>query len=157
MRDDKWFRPLAPRVDETGKYRSPNVCFAGVGAYLAANVLNVSQKAIASFVAPATVGLGLSLGAPTSVSMSEVGTGSGYTPQSVSMNSVAASGTLSSNAVAVSFGPFSSNQSISGIFMKDTLATAGNMLWFGPLATVRSVIPGDTLVVAIGAFTTSLT
>jgi hypothetical protein len=129
---------------------------AAVGAYLAQLVLNVSLKQTASLVSAATIGVGLSLGAPTSVSMSEVGTASGYTPQSLTMSSVGAAGTIASNANAMTFGPFSSAQSISGVVIKDTLGTAGNLLYFGLLATARTVGIGDSLVMAASALTVSL-
>lgn len=150
------FKVHGSRRDEFGEYRSPNVCDVGMGAYLAANLLNVSLKQTASFVSPATLGAGISLGAPTSVSMSEVGTGSGYTPQTLSMSSVAASGTIASNAAAMTYGPFSSAQSLSGIVVKDTLGTAGNLHYFGTLATARTVSVGDSLVIAAGALTITL-
>lgn len=135
---------------------------AAIGAYLAARLLNVSLQQTASIASPATLGLGISLGAPTSLSMSEVGTGSGYTPQSLTMSSVAASGTIASNAGACTFGPFSSVQSLSGFVVKDTLSASasngnlGNIYYFGTLATARTVSPGDSLVIAVAALTISI-
>ena len=106
---------------------------------------------------PATRAIGLSLGAPTSLSMSEIGTASGYSVQTVGTWGAAASPAGSvSNATAATFGPFSSAQSISGVFVKDTVATAGNMLVYGTLATARTVAIGDSLVIAVGALTISL-
>lgn len=130
---------------------------AGIGAYLAQLMLNVTLKNTASFVSAATLGLGISLGAPTSVSQSEVGTASGYTPQTLSMSSVGANGTIASNAAACTFGPFSTAQSLSGVVVKDTLSAAtGNIYYFGTLATARTVSAGDSLVIAAGALTISL-
>jgi hypothetical protein len=135
---------------------------AAIGAYLAQLLLNASLKQTASFVSPATLGVGLSLGAPTSVSMSEIGSLSGYTPASLTMSSVGAAGTIASNAASVTFGPFSSAQSISGVVVKDTLAlggasgNVGNLHYFGLLATARTVGVGDTLVMAAAALTISL-
>jgi hypothetical protein len=43
----------------------------------------------------------------------------------------------------MTFGPFSSAQSISGVIVKDTIATGGNLLWQGLLATARTVGVGD--------------
>ena len=74
---------------------------AAIAANLAAQWLNVALKQTASMVSPATLGLALALGAPTSVSISEIGSGSGYTPQSLTMSSVAANGTIASNAGAL--------------------------------------------------------
>lgn len=135
---------------------------AAIGAYLAQLLLNASLKQTASYVSPTTLGVGLSLGAPSSVSCSEVGTSSGYTPQSLTMNSVGAAGTIASNANAMTFGPFSSAQSLSGVIIKDTLSASasngnlGNILYFGLLATARTVGIGDSLVMAASALTVSL-
>lgn len=135
---------------------------AGIGAYLADNFLNVSLKQAASIVSPATLALGISLGAPTSVSMSEVLSASGYTPSTLTMSSVSTGGSImvASNAAAITYGPFSSAQSLSGVVVKDTLAFSGgnqgNLYYFGLLATVRTVAIGDSLVIAAGALTITL-
>lgn len=135
---------------------------AAIAANLAAQWLNVALKQTASMVSPATLGLALALGAPTSVSISEIGSGSGYTPQSLTMSSVAANGTIASNAGALTYGPFSSIQAISGVAVKDTLGLAGsagnvgNMIVFGLLATARTVSAGDSLTIAAAALTVSL-
>ena len=105
---------------------------------------------------PATNGVGLSLGAPSSLSMSEIGTASGYTVQTVGFGAAASPAGSVSNTNAMTFGPFSSAQSISGLVVKDTIATAGNMLAYGPLATARTVAIGDSLVIASAALTISL-
>jgi hypothetical protein len=105
---------------------------------------------------PTVNGIGLSLGAPTSLSMSEVGTASGYTAQTGSFAAAASPAGSVSNAGAHTFGPFSSAQAISGLIVKDTLATAGNMLAYGNLATARTVAIGDSLVIAAGALSISL-
>lgn len=135
---------------------------AAIGAYLAARLLNVSLQQTASIVSPSTLGLGISIGTPTSLSMSELGTASGYTPQSVTFNSVAASGTIASNANAMTFGPFSSSQAVSGFIIKDTLSASvsngnlGNLYYFGNLATARTPLVGDYLIVGVSALTVSL-
>jgi hypothetical protein len=135
---------------------------AAVGAYLAARLLNVSLKQTANLASPATLGFGLSLGTPTSVSMSEVGTSSGYTPQSITMSSVAASGTVASNANAMTFGPFSSAKTIFGGVIKDTLVASasngnkGNLYFFGLLNSSVVLASGDTITFAAGALTITL-
>lgn len=135
---------------------------AGIGAYLAGNALNVSLKNVASMVSPATLALGISLGAPSSVSMSEVLSASGYTPQSLTMSSVSTGGSImvASNANAMTFGPFSNAQSVSGVVIKDTAAFSGgnqgNLYYFGLLATARTVQVGDQIVVAAAALTVTL-
>ena len=135
---------------------------AGIGAYLAGQILNVSLKQAASIVSPSTLALAISLGAPTSLSMSEVLSGSGYTPQTLTMSSVSTGGSImvASNAVAVTYGPFSSAQSLSGVVITDTVAFSGgnqgDILYFGLLATARTVSIGDSLVVAAAALTVTL-
>jgi hypothetical protein len=63
-----------------------------------------------------------------------------------------------SNTAAMTFGPFSSSAAIQGLVVYDTTAfTAGNMLWYGSLLTARTVLPGDTLVVAAGSLIITLT
>jgi hypothetical protein len=57
-----------------------------------------------------------------------------------------------SNSTAATFGPFSSSAVVSGIFLADTVSSnAGNLLWFGNLATVRTPLPSDQLVVNAAA------
>jgi hypothetical protein len=132
---------------------------AGIGAYLAGNILNASLKAVASMVSPATLGLGLCAGAPTSVSQSEIGAASGYTPQTLSMSSVSTGGSImvASNMSTCSYGTFNASGPISGVVVKDTLATAaGNIYYFGTLATARTVLSGDSIIVAVGALTITL-
>jgi hypothetical protein len=68
------------------------------------------------------------------------------------------SGTVS-NASAITFGPFSSAQSISGIVVFDTVTTSvnsGNILWQGLLATARTIGIGDSLVLPTGSLLLTL-
>lgn len=130
-----------------------------------ANIAQYGSKALLDWVClgatpsrPATLGVGISLGAPTSISGSEVGTASGYTAQTVTFG---AAGTPSgsatvTNANAMTFGPFSTAQSLSGLVVKDTLATAGNLLFYGTLTMARTVAAGDSLVIAAAALTITL-
>jgi hypothetical protein len=102
---------------------------------------------------------GLATGAPTSVASSEIAVGSGYVRGTMPFGAAgtpSGSGTATNNA-AVTFGPFSSNQSISGIFVADTVSSgAGTMLYFGLLTTARTVGVGDQLVVGSAALTITL-
>lgn len=68
------------------------------------------------------------------------------------------SGTVT-NASAVTFGPFSSAQSISGILVWDTMlsANSGNLLWFGLLGAARTVAIADSLVLPTGSLLLTLT
>jgi hypothetical protein len=144
------------RIDEDGQYHSPNVADAGIGGYLSQLLLNVSLKNTASFLSPGSLGLALATGAPTSIAMSEVGTGLGYTAQALGMGSVGAAGTSASNSAAVTFGPVNTLLAMSGVVVKDTLATAGNIHFFGLLSAVRTLSSGDSLVFAAGALTISM-
>ena len=109
---------------------------------------------------PTSVFCGLSIGAPSSTSNSEVGAASGYArvPASFAGALTPASSASASNSTAMTFGPFSSSQVISGLFLIDqsVLATATNQLWFGNLTTVRTPLTGDSLVVAAGALQITL-
>lgn len=102
---------------------------------------------------------GLALGSPTSVSNSEIGTGSGYTRQVMTFGAggtPAGSGTAT-NVSNVTFGSFLTAQSISGIFINDSVSSgAGTYLYYGTLTTARTVNAGDSLVVASGALTVTL-
>lgn len=109
---------------------------------------------------PTTWAIGLSLGAPSSVSGSEISGGSGYTRQTAAtmFNTVVSGSNTMTNLSALTFGPFSSAQSISGILVWDTLLSnnAGNMLWYGTLVAPRTVSVGDTIVLASGQLSISL-
>jgi len=106
---------------------------------------------------PASRLAALSLGTPTSVSGSEVLATSGYSRQTALFGAAASPAGSASNTAAMTFGPFSSSAAIQGLVIFDTTAvTAGNMLWYGTLLTARTVLPGDTLVVAAGALIITL-
>lgn len=103
---------------------------------------------------PSSVWVGLSLGAPASNAFSEVASGSGYARQSGQFAAAAtpASSGSASNSSAATFGPFSSSAVVSGIFVSDTSALAsGNNIFFGNLATTRTPLAGDSLILAAGS------
>jgi hypothetical protein len=128
---------------------------AGVGAATELLVLNWLLTATAA-TRPTVWGVGLSLGAPTSVAGSEIATGSGMTRQTLGMGAPASPAGTISNATAMTFGP-SSGGTFSGLQVWDTLAaTAGNMLFYGTLATPRTLGAGDSLVFAVGSLVISL-
>lgn len=108
---------------------------------------------------PTAWAIGLSLGAPSSTSGSEITTGSGYARQTVVMPAAASPAGSVTNTAAATFGPFSGAASITGIQIWDTILTlnSGNMLMFGNLATARTVGVGDSLVVNSGALTAIMT
>jgi hypothetical protein len=129
---------------------------AGVSAY--------AEKAMLDWVLggatptrPAAWGVGISLGAPTSISGSEVATGSGWTRQTVTWAAAASPAGSASNVAALTFGPALTGATFTGLQVWDTAAVAaGNMLWYGNLATVRTLGVGDSLVIAAGALTITL-
>ena len=78
---------------------------------------------------PTNWGVGLSLGAPSSTSGSEVGTGSGWTRQTCPFPAASSPAGSVSNSAAMTFGPGLTAATFSGIQLWDTMAvTAGNML-----------------------------
>ena len=102
---------------------------------------------------------GLSLGAPTSISNSEIGTGSNYFRSIMTFGAAATAGGsgAATNISNVSFGTFATAQSISGVFINDSVSSAaGVYLYYGLLAAARTVSSGDSLVIASGALTVTL-
>lgn len=129
---------------------------ANISAYLSKAVLDWVNGG-ATPTRPGSRLAALSLGTPTSVSGSEVAPNSGYLRQSALFDAAASPAGSNSNTAAMTFGPFSSSNAIQGLVIYDTTAfTAGNMLWYGTLLTARTVLPGDTLVVAAGALLITL-
>lgn len=124
---------------------------AGVAAYFAAQVLNWSFK-VGTPTSPAGVAVGLALGSPTSISGSELGTGTGLSRQTLTMGAVGASVTAASNNVSMNFGSLAvaGPTVISGIQIWDQTASGGNMLFYGTLATARTLFTNDQLVIATG-------
>lgn len=131
---------------------------AAVSAYLAKAMLDWSLGGAAA-TEPAAWAVGLSLGVPSSVSGSEITTGSGYARQTLVMPAAASPAGSVTNTAAMTFGPFSGGASITGIDIWDTILTlnSGNLLYFGTLATARTVGVGDSLVIASGALTALMT
>ena len=132
-----------------------------------ANLMNAMQKSLldwmllgASPARPAGCFCGLSLSAPTSAASNEVATGSGYARQTGSFAAaITASGNVgsASNQAAMTFGPFSSSAVINGLFLADTVSSAaGTGIMFGNLSVVRTPLAGDSLVLAIGALSVTI-
>jgi hypothetical protein len=132
-----------------------------------ANVSAFAGKLMLDFVLnaqtatrPTAWGVGLSLGVPSSTSGSEIGSASigGYTRQNASFAAASTPGTCT-NATAMTFGPFSNAASITGLQIWNTTTNTvdiGSLLWYGTLTTARTVGVGDSLVVASGALTVTL-
>lgn len=130
---------------------------AAVSAYAEKLVLDWMLGGAAA-TQPTTRAIGLSLGSPTSTSGSEIATTFGYTRQTCGTFGAAASpGGSATNQTAITYS-FTTAASISGIQVWDSVlqANSGNMLWYGLLATARTVASGDSLVLASGALTIAL-
>lgn len=132
-----------------------------------ANLSTYTQKALLDWMLlgatpsrPAALFCGLALTAPTSVASNEVGTGSGYARQTASFGAaITTAGNVgsASNQAAMTFGPFSSSAVISGLFLADNGSSgAGTGLMFGNLSTVRTPLAGDSLVLAVGALSVTI-
>ena len=123
---------------------------AGISAYLQKVLLDWDLTTTAP-TKPAAWSVGLSLGVPSSVSGSEIATGSGITRQTLTMAAAASPAGSASNLNAMTFGPISAAGTVSGLQIWDTgAATAGNMLWYGTLTAARTLSPGDSLTIAAG-------
>ena len=129
---------------------------ANIGAHGAKQMLDWVLGGAAA-TQPASRLAALSLGTPTSVSGSEVNTNSGYARQTALFGAAASPAGSASNTAAMTFGPFSSSNAIQGLLIYDTISImSGNIWWYGTLLTARTVLPGDTLVVAAGALIITL-
>lgn len=109
---------------------------------------------------PTAWGVGLSQGSPTSISGSEIGVTSNYSRLTAGSFSAAGTPTSSGttmNTANITFGPLSA-ATISGLQIWDTVLSnnSGNMLYMGLLTTARTLISGDSLVIASNALTVSL-
>lgn len=127
-----------------------------------ANVSDYLEKACldwamggASPTRPTAWYVGLGTAAPNASAGSEL-TMAGYTRQTVTFGAAASPAGTVSNAATMSFGPFSTGCTLSGIQVWDASA-AGNMLWYGVLATPRTLGAGDSITFAAAAVTASLT
>lgn len=125
---------------------------AAISAYLAKQLLDYTLGG-ASATQPANRWVGLAGGTPTSVSGSELATAQGYFSRVTALFGAAASPAGSaSNTAAMTFGPFSSGQSILGLQVWDgSPIGSSNMILYGTLQTARTVGVGDSLVMNTGA------
>lgn len=99
--------------------------------------------------------VGLATGLPASNGGSELNTTFGYERKTGLFSAAASPAGSGSNTAAMTFGPFSSIINILGIHLWDG-TTASNMWLYGTLQTARTVGVGDSLVVAAGALTITL-
>jgi len=111
----------------------------------------------ATGTAPAARWAGLAWGTPTFTGGSELNTSFGYSRLTALFGAANSPAGSASNTAAMTFGPFSSIASILGIQMWDGSPVASSNMWlFGTLQTARTVGVGDSLVVAAGALTITL-
>jgi len=127
-----------------------------VSSYLSKNLLDWTTGAAAATQPPARW-VGLSDGAPTSVSASEINSAT-LASRVTALFGAAASPTQSaSNTASILFGPFSSPGVASGLIVFDgSPVGSSNMLWYGSLLTARSFMAGDALYLAAGSLSISL-
>src|SRR5215471_2415504 len=129
---------------------------ANIGAFGAKQMLDWVLGG-ATATQPASRLAALSLGTPTSVSGSEVGSNSGYARQTSLFGAAASPAGSASNTASMLFGPFSSSNAIQGVLIYDTISiNSGNIWWYGTLQTARTVLPNDTLVFAAGGLIATL-
>ena len=129
---------------------------ANISAYAAKAMLDWVDGG-ATPTQPSARYVNLSLGSPTSVSGSEITTGSGCSRQTAAFAAAASPAGSASNSAAMTFGPFSSTCSVSGVNIWDTnIALTGNLLWYGLLANPRTLTIGDSVVLPIGGLVTTL-
>lgn len=105
--------------------------------------------------APAGHYVNLSLGSPTAATASEFPAGSGVTRQTVTYAEAASPDGSASSLNAMTFGPFSASCVVSGLSIHDA-ASAGNYLWWGMLASARTMDAGDWLVINAGALVNTM-
>ncbi len=114
----------------------------------------------AAVTQPPRVMVGLAVGTPGSNNnaASEMGTLTGYLRQTASFGAAASPTGSASNNTNNTFGPFSSVGSVLGIHLWDgSGANSSSMLFYGTLQTARTFGIGDSLVVAAGALTVTMT
>ncbi len=126
---------------------------ANISTPFARSHLDWAYNPASTPVRPAAWGIGLSDGAPTSVSASEISTATAVR-QTVSF--AAATANSVSNNLAATFS-FASAATITGLQVWDTASSVnGLMLNYGNLATVRTLGAGDSLVFATGSLVITL-
>ena len=106
---------------------------------------------------PSALWAGLAAGTPTLTAGSEIGTLTGYSRVTALFGAAASPQGSASNTAAMTFGPFSSVGSILGLQLWDgSPVGSSDMLWYGTLQTARTILVGDSLVVAAGALLITL-
>jgi hypothetical protein len=129
-----------------------------------ANISQFAQKLLLDFITgaatatqPAARFVSLAWGTPGAAAnaASEINATMGFTRQTALFLAANSPAGTASNSASMTFGPWSSVNSILGAHMWDAQG-AGNYLLMGTLATARTVGIGDTLVFAAGALNIQL-
>jgi hypothetical protein len=130
---------------------------ANIISYLSKQYLDWCTGAAAA-TQPTDRWVGLSIGAPTSVSASEMGSQTNFSRVTALFGAAASPTQSASNTASLLFGPFSSPGAASGLVLFDgSPINSSNMLWYGTLQTARSFLAGDAIQVAPGALAITLT
>lgn len=131
---------------------------AAASAYIGKNILDWLGGAAAA-TQPANRWAGLAVGTPGSNANagSEMGTLTGYSRLTALFGAAASPAGSMSNTAGMTFGPFSSNGSALGVHLWDgSPVGSSNMILYGTLQTARTFQPGDSLVMAAGAFNVTI-
>ncbi len=121
--------------------------------YLENALINATLRGIA-YTTPATVYLALYTSDPTDADVGAEVNGGGYARQSVAFG--APSNGIASNSANVTFPQATSGWgTVSHIGIRDA-STAGNLLYYAPLTTARSILTGDTLSFLTGQISVTL-
>lgn len=141
---------------------------ANIGQYAQAALLNFINVGSTNLLVPTSsnISVGLGTGLPGTLSGSggfggEMSSGVGYNRQALTWGAAAGTPSTANNLNAVTFGPFSSIGTYTGVGVFDTRhtgasANVGNVLWSGTLATPRIVQVGDSLILAASALTSQI-
>jgi hypothetical protein len=127
-----------------------------ISAYLGKQTLDWMLGGAAA-TQPTARWLGLAVGTPQSTGGSEMGTLTGYSRLTALFGAANSPAGTASNTAPMTFGPFSSVGSVLGVQLWDgSPVNSSNMLWYGTLQTARTIGIGDSLVIAAGALTLTL-
>jgi len=128
-----------------------------ISSYFPKVYLDFSTGAAAA-TQPTACWAGLSIGIPTSVNASEMGSQTNFSRVSALFGAAASPQQSASNTAVLLFGPFSSPGAASGLVLFDgSPVNSSNMLWYGTLQTAVSFDAGDAIQLAAGALTITLT
>ena len=121
--------------------------------YLENALINATLRGTA-YTSPATVYLALYTSDPTDADTGTEVSGGAYARQSIAFG--APSNGVATNSANVNFPQATANWgTVSHIGIRDA-STAGNLLYYAPLTTARSILTGDTLSFLTGQVSVTL-